>query len=166
MPQKFLSKEIFVQYFDKWGLFFLFCQGSARAECSSPSLPASSDQQKIDTLEQKAKNIASELYNKEREVENLTASNKTKESQIRSFAKKNSDLEKKVDLIDDENYEEDVQRHVVGQGAKKKPFSELGVLQKRRVTQPAINTLQSIAKAHQIGESQLVGYLLKRWVVS
>ena len=111
------------------------------------------DKQRIDTLEQRVKDIASELYNKEIEVGNLTACIKDKESLIRSFAKKNFDLEKKVD----ENTEEEVQRRVVGQGYKKKPFSELGLLQKRRVTQPVLDSLQSVAKDHQIEEAQLVG---------
>ena len=50
----------------------------------------------------------------------------------------------------------------VRQGPKKKSFSELGAIQKRRVTQPIIDSLKSVAEGRMIDLVQLSGYILKR----
>ena len=50
----------------------------------------------------------------------------------------------------------------VRQGPKKKAFSELGAIQKRRVTQPIVDSLKSVAEGRMIDPVNLSGYILKR----
>ena len=61
--------------------------------------------------------------------------------------------------------EEEIERHVVAsQGPKMKPFSELGAIQKRRVTQPVVDSLRSVAEGRMIDPVKLCGYILKRYI--
>ena len=60
---------------------------------------------------------------------------------------------------------EEIERLAVGsQGPKIKPFSELGAIQKRRVTQPVVDSLRSLAEGRLIDPVRLSGYILKRYI--
>ena len=58
---------------------------------------------------------------------------------------------------------DDIERRIEQQGPKQKPFSELGPLQKRRVSQKVFDTLKELSERRQISRAQLTGYLLKRY---
>ena len=45
-----------------------------------------------------------------------------------------------------------------------KPFSELSLVQKRRVTEPLVECLAKICQERGIESEQLLGYMLKRFV--
>ena len=50
----------------------------------------------------------------------------------------------------EEDEDEEIQRKVGRLGPKPRPFSELGRLQQRRVTQEAFDNLKKVAEARQI----------------
>lgn len=61
-------------------------------------------------------------------------------------------------------FDEEIERRVVGrQGPSKKPFSELGAVQKRRVSQPVLDSLNEVAESRMMDPTKLSGYLLRRY---
>jgi hypothetical protein len=45
-----------------------------------------------------------------------------------------------------------------------KPFSELGPLQQRRVSQKAFDSMKEVSESRQIAPVQMAGYMMKRYV--
>ena len=62
-----------------------------------------------------------------------------------------------------EEEEEEVERKV---GPKPKPFSELGQLQKRRVTQNVFDSAKNVAVERETELVNITGYMLKRLSLS
>ena len=44
-----------------------------------------------------------------------------------------------------------------------KPFSELGPLQQRRVSQQAFDSMKEVSESRQIAPVQMAGYMMKRY---
>ena len=63
----------------------------------------------------------------------------------------------------EEDEDEEIQRKVGRLGPKLRPFSELGRLQQRRVTQEAFDNLKKVAEARQIEPVNVAGYMMKRY---
>lgn len=63
----------------------------------------------------------------------------------------------------EEDEDEEIQRKVGRLGPKPRPFSELGRLQQRRVTQEAFDNLKKVAEARQIEPVNVAGYMMKRY---
>ena len=66
----------------------------------------------------------------------------------------------KINLVlDDVGKEEELQKKV---GPKSKPFSELGRMQQRRVTQEAYDSVKELARVREADVVTMTGYMLKR----
>ena len=70
------------------------------------------------------------------------------------------------EFVADDQEDEEVQRKVVRLGPKPKQFLELGIVQQRKVTQSAFDSVKEVAETRQIPVVNLAGYMLKRYVTN